>query len=166
VLRFLLRRYDHVSWERVVSGEGLVNLAEALAEITGRSPPPALAAAIARDRREAPPAVTGGAQAGDPLCLEALHLFCTLYGAEAGNLALKSLASGGVFVAGGIAPKIRSFLEDGRFREAFCAKGRMRPLLERIPVRIVLDNKVGLLGAAMLASRSAVLAPQTKNPPR
>ena len=162
VLRFLMQRYDHVSWERLVSGDGLVNLVEALAQITGRSPPPAVAATIARERPDAPPTVSAAAAAGDPLCRDALQLFCALYGAEAGNLALKALATGGVFVGGGIAPKILPFITDGRFREAFFAKGRMRPLLEQIPVRIVLDNKVGLLGAAALAARPAQPAPQTR----
>ena len=166
ILRFLQKRYDHVSWERLVSGDGLVNIVEALADLAGQSPPAAVAAAIARDRPTAPPGVTAAAEAGDPLCREALHVFCALYGAEAGNLALKSLATGGVFIGGGIAPKIRSFMEDGRFREAFFAKGRMRPLLERIPVKIVLDGKVGLLGAAALAARPVELAPRKKNPPQ
>ena len=163
VLRFLLQRYDHVSWERLLSGEGLVNLVEALAQITRRKPASELAETIAHDRRNAPPAITRRAAEGDPLCLDAVHLFCELYGAEAGNLALKALATGGVFVAGGIAPKILDFMTDGRFREAFCAKGRMRALLETIPVRIVLDSKVGVLGAAVMAARAVQLAPQTRH---
>jgi glucokinase len=161
VLRFLLQRYEHVSWERLLSGEGLVNLVEALAQITRRKPSAELAETIAHDRRDAPPAITRGAAEGDPLCLDAVHLFCELYGAEAGNLALKALATGGVFVAGGIAPKILDFMTDGRFRQAFCAKGRMRQVLEKIPVRIVLDSKVGVLGAAAMAAHAA-LAPQTR----
>ena len=163
VLRFLLQRYEHVSWERLVSGEGLVNLLEALAQLSRRTPAPELAEAVAHDRRNAPSMITRRAAEGDPLCLDVVHLFCELYGAEAGNLALKALATGGVYVAGGIAPKILEFITDGRFREAFCAKGRMRKVLEKIPVRIVLDTKVGLLGAAYLAARAAVLAPQTRH---
>lgn len=163
VLRFLLQRYDHVSWERLLSGDGLVNLVEALAHIQQQKPAPELAESIAHDRRNAPPVITRRAAGGDPLCLEAVHLFCDLYGAEAGNLALKVLATGGVFVAGGIAPKLLDFMTDGRFKEAFCAKGRMRPMLEGMPVRIVLDTKVGLLGAAVLAAREAQLAPQTRH---
>jgi glucokinase len=88
-----------------------------------------------------------------------LELFCKLYGAEAGNLALKTLATGGVFVAGGIAPRIIDSLTDGRFREAFFAKGRMRPLLEQMPVQVVLDADAGLLGAALLAARQARSSP-------
>ncbi len=154
VLRFLAGRHGHVSWERVLSGEGLVNLAEALSHLTGLKLGDALADQIARDRANAPAAVTGGA-AGDPLCRQVVELFCKLYGAEAGNLALKTLATGGVYVAGGIAPKILDFITDGRFREAFVDKGRMRPLLEQMPVQLLLDTNAGLLGAAALAGREA-----------
>jgi glucokinase len=155
VLRFLNQRYDHVSWERILSGDGLVNLAEALAHITRQKPADALAEAIARDRANAPAMVTAGAIAGDALCRQAVELFCKLYGDEAGNLALKTLATGGVFVAGGIAPKILGFITDGRFRTAFLDKGRMRVLLEQMPVQLVLDTDAGLLGAAALAARGA-----------
>lgn len=154
VLRFLLRRFEHVSWERLVCGEGLVNLTEALHEITGLAYAPAVQHAIAEDRPNAPARITDGARAGDALCRMAMEVFCGLYGAEAGNLALKVLATGGVFVAGGIAPKILDFLRDGRFREAFFGKGRMRVLLEQMPVQVVLDENAGLLGAAVLAART------------
>ena len=165
VLRFLMQRYDHVSWERLLSGDGLVNLAEALAHLTGLKPPDAVADKIARDRANAPAAITAASKA-DPLCLQVVELFCKLYGAEAGNLALKTLATGGVYVAGGIAPRILEFMTDGRFRTAFFDKGRMRPMLERMPVQIVLDTRAGLLGAATLAARAAQRAPQNRsNPP-
>jgi glucokinase len=162
VLRFLSQRYSHVSWERILSGDGLVNLAEALASITGLSMPAALAEAIRDDRAHAPAQVTASAQKGEPLCLQVLQLFCKLYGAEAGNLALKTLATGGVYVAGGIAPKMIDFMTDGRFREAFFDKGRMRPLLEQMPVQVVLDTEAGLLGAAVLASRQTTPAPSPR----
>ena len=84
-----------------------------------------------------------------------MELFCKLYGAEAGNLALKTLATGGVFVAGGIAPRMVDFMTDGTFRQAFIDKGRMRVLLEQMPVQLVLDTEAGLLGAAALAGRDA-----------
>jgi glucokinase len=154
ILRILLRRWDHVSWERLVCGEGLVNLTEALQEITGLAWPPEVLHVIREDRENAPAKITGCAQQGERLCRMALEVFCSLYGAEAGNLALKTLATGGVFVAGGIAPKILDFLREGRFRESFFAKGRMRVLLEQMPVQVVLDQKVGLLGAAILAART------------
>src|SRR5438105_4713132 len=165
VLRFLMQRYDHVSWERVLSGEGLVNLAEALSHLTGVKPGEAVAEKIAHDRANAPAAITAAAVAGDPLCRQVVELFCKLYGAEAGNLALKTLATGGVYVAGGIAPKLLDFMKDGRFRAAFFDKGRMRPMLERMPVQIVLDTRAGVLGAATLAAREAQLSPQTRSSP-
>jgi glucokinase len=163
VLRFLAARYGHVSWERILSGDGLVNLAESIAQVTGLKPSDALADVVAHDRHNAPAAVTAAAAQGDALCKHALELFCKLYGAEAGNLALKTLATGGVFVAGGIAPRIVDSLRDGRFREAFFDKGRMRALLEQMPVQVVLDTEAGLLGAAALAAREAQLAPQTRH---
>jgi glucokinase len=163
VLRFLLQRYDHVSWERVLSGEGLVSLVEAVAQVTGARLDGALAEAIAGDRRNAPAVLTAAAAVGDPLCRRAVELFCELYGSEAGNLALKTLATGGVYVAGGIAPKILDFMKDGRFRQAFVSKGRMRPLLEQMPVQVVLDTAAGVLGAAALAARESRLAPQTRH---
>jgi glucokinase len=163
VLRFLLQRYEHVSWERVLSGEGLVSLAEAIAHVTGGTPHGALAQAIAGDRENAPAVVTAAASAGDPLCRHAVELFCELYGSEAGNLALKTLATGGVYVAGGIAPRILDFMKDGRFRRAFVSKGRMRPLLEQMPVQVVLDTGAGVLGAAALAANESRLAPQTRH---
>jgi len=123
----------------------------------------ALADLIARDRPNAPAAVTAGAAAGDPLCRQTVELFCRLYGAEAGNLALKTLATGGVYVAGGIAPKIVPSMTDGRFRDAFLDKGRMRVLLEQMPVRLVLDTQAGLLGAALLAAREAQV-PHSRTP--
>jgi glucokinase len=152
LLRFLQRRYDHVSWERLLSGDGLVNLAEATAHREGVALPPRLAEQIARDRAQAPAVVTELARAQEPVCQKALRFFCRLYGAEAGNLALTTLSTGGVFVAGGIAPRILPELTDGTFRQAFLDKGRMRRLLESIPVHVVLDPLTPLYGAAALAA--------------
>jgi glucokinase len=160
ILRFLLQRYEHVSWERILSGDGLVNLAEAIAHLNG-APLPAEVVRVVRDTRgDAPPAVTDAARAGDSVCRRAVETFCSLYGAEAGNLALKTLATGGVYVAGGIAPKLLRELQDGRFREAFLSKGRMRPLLESMPVQVVLDPNSTVLGAAALAASQATLQAQ------
>ena len=156
IQRFLAARHGHVSWERILSGEGLVNLAEALSLLEALPMPEALGGAISRDRASAPAQVTLAARAGDRLCTRTVQLFCSLYGSEAGNLALKCLPSGGVFVAGGIAPRLLAELRDGRFQggfvEGFVAKGRMRPLLQALPVQVVLDDQVGLLGAALLAA--------------
>jgi glucokinase len=163
ILRFLLQRYEHVSWERVLSGDGLVNVAEAIAHVSGAPLPPPVGRAVLQSRDDAPAAVTDAARAGDPICRHAVETFCSLYGAEAGNLALKTLATGGVYVAGGIAPKLLSELRDGRFRAAFVSKGRMRPLLEAMPVQVVLDPNTTVLGAAALAASQATLQAQTRH---
>ncbi len=165
ILRFLQKRYDHVSWERVLSGDGMVNVAEAIAHLSGAPLPPAAAEAVLYARSEAPAVVTDAARAGDPVCRRALETFCSLYGSEAGNLALKALSTGGVYVAGGIAPRILPELQDGRFRAAFLAKGRMRPLLEAMPVQVVLDPNTAVRGAAVLAAREATLQSQTRQTP-
>jgi len=147
LLTHLRREFDHVSWERVLSGQGLFNIYRFLRD-TGRHDEPAwLADAIAHG--DPPAAVTSAALAGtSELAGAALDLFVSLYGSEAGNLALKTYATGGVYVAGGIAPKILPRLLDGAFARAFTAKGRMAPLLSAVPVRVVLSDLVNLLGAA------------------
>ena len=152
LLRFLLTRHEHVSWERLLSGDGLLNIAEGLAAHGRLKLPVALAEKLDADRSSCPAVVTDLARRGDPLCQKALQTFCSLYGAEAGNLALKSLPTGGIFVAGGIAPRITAELADGRFREAFLGKGRMRDLLTSIPVHVVLDPLTPLYGSAALAA--------------
>jgi glucokinase len=148
--RFLATRFGHVSKERVLSGPGLVNIFEFLLEQDGADVPGWLAEA----HREGDPAaaITRAAEAGTaPLAARALHLFVTLYGAEAGNLALTMMARGGVYVGGGIAPKILPALRRGPFLEAFLAKGRMRPLLEAMPVKVIVNDRTALLGAARFA---------------
>ena len=148
LLRFLLARHGHVSYERIVSGPGLVSLHAFYRErVAGAGPP-----------LSDPAEVTHRALAGeDPAAVAALSLFCSVYGAEAGNLALKVLAREGVWVAGGIAPRILPFLRRGGFLDAFRDKGRYWELMARIPVHVVLEPAVGLLGAA----RAAALAART-----
>jgi glucokinase len=151
LLRYLLARYEHVSCERVLSGPGLVNIYSFLRD-TGRGEEPAWLSK--QMRQQDPPAVIARAalEGKSALCVQALDLFVSLYGAEAGNLALKVLATGGVFVGGGIAPKLIQKLKGPAFIEAFIAKGRMRPLLEAMPVRVILNDKTALLGAARCAA--------------
>jgi len=150
LLRFLRKEFGRVSYERVLSGPGLVSIYRFLCDNDGISEPRWL-----RDRmeQEDPSAVVSevGLAGGHPLCVQALDLFVSIYGAEAGNLALKALALGGVFVGGGIAPKIRPKLEDGTFTAAFHGKGRLADLLASIPVRLVLEPRAALLGAAQVA---------------
>jgi glucokinase len=147
---YLLARFDHVSYERVLSGPGLVNIYQFLRE-TGRSDEPAW---LTEELRLHDPAavITQAALAGrSALCVQALELFVSIYGAEAGNLALKVMATGGVFIGGGIAPKILPQLTAPIFMQAFVAKGRMRPVLEATPVRVILHEQTALFGAARCA---------------
>ncbi len=150
LLRYLLTRFAHVSYERVLSGPGLYNIYQFLRD-TGRGEEPAW---LSEELRQQDPAATisQAALSGRcALCVQALDLFVSLYGAEAGNLALKVMATGGLYVGGGIAPKIMQKLQDATFMQAFTAKGRMQPLLEAIPVRVILNDKTALLGAAHCA---------------
>jgi glucokinase len=151
LLRHLLRRYGHVSWERLISGMGLVNIHEFLGAYRDMETPPWLARAMQGGDRAAE--ISRAAQEGRcPLCAEALDLFVRLYGAEAGNHALKIMARGGVYIGGGIAPKILGRLEQGAFLEAFWAKGRMEPLLREMPVKVILNEKIALYGPALYAA--------------
>lgn len=139
----LLARYGHVSWERVLSGMGLVNIFTFLG-----GDPKADGAEIAR--LEA---------AGDEIAKQTFDTFVDVYGAEAGNIALRVLARGGVFLAGGIAGKHVARFTDGRFMKAFLRKGRFNDLLTAMPVDLITNEKVGLLGAAENARRIAESAP-------
>jgi len=157
LLRFLLKEHERVSWERLVSGMGLVNLYRFLRDEGPLEEPAWLAEAM----RAGDPGAVIGQHARDgrsPLCARTLALFMALYGAEAGDLALKVMATGGVYLGGGIAPKNLEALQEGAFLERFFSKGRMRPLLEAMPVRVILNEKTGLLGAAQGALRQAAVA--------
>ncbi len=151
VRRSLLDDGGHVSWERVLSGPGLAHLYHHLAA-TGFAPErPGMRKEMAAG--DAAAAVTHHALAGDdPLAVEALELFVSAYGAQAGNLALTVLATGGVYLAGGIAPRIVAKLRDGTFMTAFRNKGRLAELMGRIPVHVVVNPDLGLLGAARAAA--------------
>ncbi len=152
LLDYLLKRHPRVSVERVISGPGLFNIYQFLKD-TGRDEEPAWLADQMR-HKDPPVVITEYALEGkSSLCMQAIDLFVSLYGAEAGNMALKVMATGGVYLGGGIAPKIIAKLRDPVFMNAFTAKGRMRPLLQAIPVRVILNPKVALLGAARCAMR-------------
>ncbi|MEM9453243.1 MAG: glucokinase [Myxococcota bacterium] len=155
LLRFLQARVgDHVSWERVVSGPGLVSLYEFLKDRDPGAESKALAEAIA----EGDPAeqISKAALRGDEsLAVRAVHWFLGLYGAEAGNVALKYLATGGIYLGGGIAPKLAKLLPESDFVRRFEDKGRMRALLERMSLSIVMNDKAALQGAASYAARRA-----------
>lgn len=151
LLRYLKARHTHVSWERVVSGPGLVTLHDFLCRHHTAPPPDWLQAEMQSGDPAA--AITAAAQSGrDARCVAALELFVHLYGVESGNLALKIMATGGFYIGGGIAPKILPSLVGGGFMTAFCAKGRMRPLLEQMPVRVILNDRTALFGPAIVAA--------------
>lgn len=156
----LLARHggSRVSVERVVSGLGIVAVYCFLRGRPGAVETAAMAEVSSAWRRD-PEAVDLAAEVAraalagsDPLCVEAMRIWVTAYGAESGNLALKLLPFGGLYVAGGIAAKILPLIEAG-FLDAFLDKGRMRPVLERVPVHVVLEPRVGLAGAARYAAR-------------
>jgi glucokinase len=157
--KWLRARYGRTSYERILSGAGLADLYRFMSD-TGRGAEPDGFAE--RFRTAADPAALVSSAALDESCeraLLALERFVSIYGAEAGNLALKTLAVGGVYVGGGIAPRILPALETGAFVESFLAKGRLRPVLEPIPVYAILDSRAALWGAAALAlSGDAALA--------
>jgi glucokinase len=153
LLRFLWERHGHVSYDRVLSGPGLAAIFEYLADIEGVQSEPAIRDILTS--RDVPAAVTAAARSNVAVARKSVDMFVDVYAAQAGNLALVSLALGGVYVAGGIAPKIIDELDSSRFREGFIAKGRMRELLERTPVAVVLNEQVGLLGALAVARSAA-----------
>jgi glucokinase len=149
LFRALQEKYGHVSWERLVSGQGLVNLFDFILGQNQLEPPDW------RVDLEVDPAAVisrSALEGSDPHCVEALGWFAELYGREAGNLALKMNASGGLFLGGGIAPKILPALQDSRFIHAFLGKGRMRPLLETIRVQVICSRDVSLKGLVRYAT--------------
>lgn len=151
LLRFLQKEFVRVSYERVLSGPGLHNIYRFLRDTGARSEPSWLAEQL---NTADPPAVISrfALEQKSELCVEAVDLFVSIYGAEAGNLALTLLSTAGVYVGGGIAPKLLDKLREGAFLEAFLAKGRLRPLLEAMPIRVILDDKAALRGAARCAA--------------
>jgi glucokinase len=150
LLRYLLRRFEHVSYERVCSGMGLPNIYAFLRDSDYAEEPAWLAEELAGADDPTPVIVNAALDDERPceLCVATLDAFVSIMGAEAGNLALKVLATGGVYLGGGIPPRILPTLEQGRFMEAFRRKGRMSDLLARVPVYVILNPKVALLGAA------------------
>ena len=145
----------HVSWERVVSGPGLRNIYTFMREEDPSRESEALRDEIASGTDDVDAIIRAATRDRDPLATEALDWFMAMYGSEAGNVALKYLATGGMFVAGRIAPKIAKALKRSKFVERFDGKGRLRPLLETIGIRIVTNDSAALQGAAHLAARRA-----------
>lgn len=155
LLRFLKLKYGgRISFERVVSGQGLTNIYEFLREVRGLEESAELAERMASEDPNA--VITELALAAkSEICEKTLDMFVSAYGAEAGNLALKVLSLGGLYVGGGIAPRILEKLKDGTFMKAFTDKGRLSQLLVNTPVRVILESKTALMGAAAYAEGHA-----------
>lgn len=150
----LLEKHGHVSIERVLSGPGLFTIYEFLRDTGYAAESPVIAKRI--EQNDPSTVVSHAALSHEcGLSEKALDMFVSIFGATAGNMALMLKAVAGVYVGGGIAPKILVKLEDGTFMKAFTAKGRLAPLLEAIPVRVILNDKTALLGAARVAARQA-----------
>lgn len=150
----LASRYGHVSWERLVSGPGIVHIYAFLTGAAGVEPPAWLRQQMEAGDAAAAIAAAAGARRC-PVCVEAMALFFRLYGREAGNAALKHMALGGVYLGGGIAPQHLEALRTGPFLEAFFAKGRMTALMQRMPVKVILSAATPLYGAARYLALAA-----------
>lgn len=145
LLNKLFEQFEHVSYERILSGSGLVTLYQFVVEQQGNNTTLNLTAEQISQ---------SALQKTDPAAITAMHLFMQIYGAQAGNLALTTLPRGGIFIAGGIAAKNLDLFEQGFFMQSFLAKGRMRGVLEQIPVYLISNPDVGLLGARLLAGKA------------
>lgn len=158
LLQYLLKKFPRVSYERIISGPGLKNIYEFLRD-SGKEQEPKWLKEELEAAADPSVIISGyGLQAKAAICERALDIFVSVYGAEAGNLALKIMATGGVFISGGIAAKILPKLTGPAFIQAFVSKGRMQPLLEAIPVKVIVNDKVGLIGAARYAANQKLTA--------
>jgi glucokinase len=165
LLRFLKQKYNgRVSFERVISGMGLTGIYEFLRDVRGVEEPVWLAERIAAVDDPNSVITELALAARSEICEKALDMFVSSYGAEAGNLALKVLSVGGLYIGGGIAPRILEKLKDGTFLKAFTDKGRLSQLLINMPVRVILDSRAALMGAAAYAEARA--AELSGNSPR
>ncbi len=151
LLRFLLRKFKRVSYERILSGPGFLNLYEFFRSRSQEAEPAWLTEKL-KSGNPAAAISSAGLERTDPVCVQVLDLFVSLYGAEAGNLALKVLATGGVYIGGGIAPKILPRIREGGFLEGFTTKGRHSALLKTIPLSLILNDTIALYGAAHYAT--------------
>jgi len=150
LLAYLADRYDHVSYERVCSGIGLVNIYEYLKNTGVTGEPDCPAGQMPTGEDPVPHIIRGALNKNRPcgLCQKTLEMFVSVLGAEAGNMALKTMATGGIYLGGGIPPRILPAMEAGVFLRAFVGKGRMSDLMKTIPVYVILHSEAALLGAA------------------
>ncbi len=150
LFQYLRKQFDHVSYERIVSGPGLHAIFRFLVE-TGRYPFSDEAKSEMKKRDPAIVVSDWGGKGKDPACRAALDRFISLYGAEAGNVALQFMSLGGLYIGGGIAPHILEQLKKGPFLSSFLSKGRFRDLLKTIPIWVILNDDTALIGAAAYA---------------
>ena len=151
LLRYLMVRFPHVSFERLCSGKGIPNIYDFLKDSGYAEQPQWLAEQLAATQDRSPVIVNNALdkEHACELCVATLNTFVSILAAEASNLALKVLATGGVYIGGGIPPRILSYLQNNQFMQAFTHKGRLTPLLTQMPVHVILNPKVALLGAAI-----------------
>ncbi len=151
LLRYLMARFPHVSFERVCSGKGLPNIYDYLKDSGYAEEPQWLAEQLATTLDRSPIIVNNALDKDNAcqLCVATLNTFVSILAAEAGNLALKVLSTGGVYIGGGIPPRILFYLQASQFMQAFTHKGRLTQMLIQMPVHVILNPKVALLGAAI-----------------
>jgi glucokinase len=153
LFKFLHKKFPHVSYERILSGPGLFSVWEFLTQTKNYKVPSDLKKAL--ETQPGPKAIGEWAlEHNDPGCLKAIDLFLSIYGAEAGNVALKFLSVGGLYIGGGIAPKLLKFIKTGRFLNSFLEKGRFKALLSEIPVYVILNDDTAILGAHYFAKNA------------
>lgn len=151
---YLKQKFEHVSYERILSGSGIYQIYRFL--IDSQREKSVLSSSEVEDLKEPQKVITEMALKKQcPACIHALNLFSSVYGSEAGNIALKMLATHAVYVGGGIAPTIASILKEGHFMKAFVAKGRFMPMLSNISVKVLLNDQTALLGAARYGSKKS-----------
>ena len=165
LLRYLRQKYNgRISWERVISGMGMTSVFEFLRDVRGMEVDKHLAQELAGVDDPNGVITTHGLSGKSDICVKTLDMVVSAYGAEAGNLALKVLSVGGLYVGGGIAPRLLEKLKDGSFMKAFTDKGRLSQLLVNMPVRVILESRAAMLGAAAYAEARA--AELSGNSPR
>jgi len=151
LLDFLAREYDHVSYERIASGSGLPNIYRFFRDERGVREEPTTERSLLAADDPTPAIIEAALEETSPLCMQTVELFVSVLGAEAGNLALKALATGGVYLGGGLPPRLLPFLKEAPFLDAFRQKGRFKSLMQSIPVHVILQPQAALLGAARFA---------------
>jgi len=154
LLRYLRANQPHVSWERVVSGPGLKSIYDALKDDIGMQEPAWLHERFIEMGDPAATIAESALNKTSEICVRAMDIFMAAYGAEAGNLALKALSTGGLYIGGGIAPKILPLFQQPVFMTAFLNKGRFAELLVKVPVKVILEPKTALRGAAVYLSNT------------